>query len=198
MERPPDERPPQDAGERSGDPSPSGPQSPAPTGPQSPDRQASAGDPHDSDTPVANPTTPTGSEQETERLPAPVPTPPPSPYGQYPQGQYEQDHYQQGPYQQGYYQQPVYQPVYAPAPKPNGLAIASLVLGILWIYWIGSILALVFGMVGKSQIDKSGGMQSGRGMAIAGIVLGWVGVGFLLLFIVFFGGIAGCGALVSS
>jgi len=172
----------------------SGPQSPASTGPQSPgpqspDPEASTPDRHDSDTPVANPTAaPTGSEQETERLPAPVPTPAPSPYGQYPQGQYEQ----------GYYQQPIYQPVYAPAPKPNGLAIASLVLGILWIYWIGSILALVFGMVGKSQIDKSGGMQSGRGMAIAGIVLGWVGVGFLLLFVLFFGGIAGCGALISS
>ena len=29
--------------------------------------------------------------------------------------------------------------------RTNGLAIASMVLGILWIYWIGSILALVFG-----------------------------------------------------
>ena len=132
-----------------------------------------------------------GPEQETERLPAPVP--PASPYGQHPQSQYEH-----GPYQQGQYQQPIYQPVYAPAPKPNGLAIASLVLGILWIYWIGSILALIFGMVGKSQIDNAGGAQSGRGMAIAGIVLGWVGIGILLLFILVFGGIAGCGALVSS
>lgn len=138
------------------------------------------------------PTARVDSEQETDRLPAPVP-PSPSPYGQYPEGQHGQ-----GPYQQGQYQQPIYQPVYAPAPKPNGLAIASLVLGILWIYWIGSILALIFGMVGKSQIDNSGGAQSGRGMAIAGIVLGWVGVGILLLFILFFGGIAGCGALISS
>lgn len=83
-------------------------------------------------------------------------------------------------------------------PKPNGFAIASLVLGILWVYWIGSILALIFGIVGKNQIDKSNGMQSGRGMAVAGIVLGWVGIGILLAFILFFGGIAGCGALVSS
>lgn len=83
-------------------------------------------------------------------------------------------------------------------PKPNGFAIASLVLGILWVYWIGSILALIFGIVGKNQIDKSNGMQSGRGMAVAGIVLGWVGIGILLAFILFFGGIAGCGALISS
>jgi hypothetical protein len=66
----------------------------------------------------------------------------------------------------------------------NGLAIASMVCGIIWVYWLGSILALVFGYVAKSQIDKSHGTQTGRGMAVAGIVLGWVGVGFLTLIIV--------------
>lgn len=76
------------------------------------------------------------------------------------------------------------QPVAVQQQKTNGMAIASMVLGILWLYWVGSVLALVFGYVGKKQIDESGGMQSGRGMAIAGIVLGWVGVGFLLLFLV--------------
>jgi len=35
-------------------------------------------------------------------------------------------------------------------------------------------------------------------MAVAGIVLGWVGIGILLAILLFFGGIAGCGALVSS
>lgn len=65
--------------------------------------------------------------------------------------------------------------------ETNGLAIASLVLGIVWLFGIGSILALVFGYIGKSQIDRSGGRESGRGLAIAGIVLGWVGVGLLLL-----------------
>ena len=65
-------------------------------------------------------------------------------------------------------------------PQPtstNGMAIASLVLGILWLYWIGSILALIFGYIAKRQIDESQGRQTGRGMAIAGIVLGWIGVG---------------------
>lgn len=69
------------------------------------------------------------------------------------------------------------------APRTNGLAIASLVLGILWLYWIGSILALVFGYSAKSQIDRSGGVEGGRGLAVAGIVLGWVGVGTLVLFL---------------
>ena len=97
---------------------------------------------------------------------------------------------------------PAHEPTYPPAgyPQPyppppypqypaqkvgtNGFAIASLVLGIIWVYWIGSILALIFGHVAKSQIDRANGAQGGRGMAIAGIVLGWIGVGVLLLVIV--------------
>ena len=70
-------------------------------------------------------------------------------------------------------------------PKTNGLAVASMVLGIVWVYGIGSILALVFGYQAKKQIDESGGRESGRGMAIAGIVLGWVGVAGLILLILF-------------
>jgi len=75
-------------------------------------------------------------------------------------------------------------PAAAPPKSTNGLAIASMVLGILWVYWIGSILALIFGYVAKGQIAAAGGTQGGRGMAIAGIVLGWVGIGILLLGIV--------------
>ncbi len=68
--------------------------------------------------------------------------------------------------------------------ETNGFAVASLVLGIVWVMGIGSILALVFGYIAKGQIDASGGRQTGRGMAIAGIVLGWIGVAFLLAMIV--------------
>ena len=68
--------------------------------------------------------------------------------------------------------------------RTNGFAIASMVLGILWVYWIGSILALVFGYIAKSQIDNSRGAQSGRGMAIAGIVLGWVGIAAIVLVVI--------------
>lgn len=67
----------------------------------------------------------------------------------------------------------------------NGYAIASLVLGIVWLWWIGSILALVFGYKAKGEIAQSGGTQSGAGLATAGIVLGWVGVAFAALFVVF-------------
>jgi hypothetical protein len=69
---------------------------------------------------------------------------------------------------------------YPPQRSTNGLAIASMVLGIIWIYWIGSILAVIFGHVAKSQIRNSGGTQTGSGMATAGLVLGYIGVGILV------------------
>ena len=60
------------------------------------------------------------------------------------------------------------------------MAIASLVLGILWIYWLGSILALAFGYLAKNEIRRSPQKMEGNGLATAGIVLGWVGVGTLV------------------
>jgi hypothetical protein len=103
------------------------------------------------------------------------------PYGQPP---YSPQPYGQGP--QPYGQPPLpgqpYGYGYPPPRRTNGLAIASMVLGILWLYWIGSILALVFGYVARKQIRERG--ESGDGMAIAGIVLGWVGVGLIALFVV--------------
>jgi Domain of unknown function (DUF4190) len=66
------------------------------------------------------------------------------------------------------------QPV--PRQTTNGFAVAALVLGIVWLYGIGSILALVFGYKARRQIDDSNGAQGGRGMAVAGIVLGWIGM----------------------
>lgn len=84
------------------------------------------------------------------------------------------------PYGGGYPQQPVY----VVQGRTNGLAVASLVLGLLWLWWLGSVLALVFGYIGKNQIDRSGGHESGRGMAIAGIVLGWIGIATLTLILV--------------
>lgn len=60
--------------------------------------------------------------------------------------------------------------------RTNGMAIASLVLGIVWIGGIGAILALVFGTKARRSIDASGGREGGRGMATAGVVLGCIGI----------------------
>ncbi|MGI8779713.1 MAG: DUF1707 and DUF4190 domain-containing protein [Solirubrobacteraceae bacterium] len=67
------------------------------------------------------------------------------------------------------------------AASTNGFAIASIVLGVVWMWWLGSVLALVFGHVALKQIARTGGAQGGRGMAIAGLVLGYLGVATLLL-----------------
>lgn len=103
----------------------------------------------------------------------PMRPPPPAAPAQPPPPQYAQP--------QAHPQSPVYPQT---GPKTNGLAIAGMILGILWIYWIGSILALIFGYISKSQIDESNGWQTGRGMSIAAIVLGWVGMGLLAVVIV--------------
>lgn len=73
---------------------------------------------------------------------------------------------------------------YAAPTKTNGFAVTAMVLGLVWVYWIGSILALVFGYIALRQIKRSEGRQTGRGMAIAGVVLGWVGVALLVLVII--------------
>jgi Domain of unknown function (DUF4190) len=64
----------------------------------------------------------------------------------------------------------------------NRSAVASLVLGALWLAGIGSVLALVFGYRARREIKNSGRSQSGGGvLATVGIVLGWVGVALLLV-----------------
>ena len=72
----------------------------------------------------------------------------------------------------------------------NGLAVASLVLGIIWVFGLGAILAVIFGFVARRQIRQSGGHQGGDGMALAGIILGFIGTLGLILWIALFAAVA--------
>jgi len=71
--------------------------------------------------------------------------------------------------------------------KTNQLAIWSLITGLLFCFAlfccipITPILAIVFGHIAISQINSSNGIETGKGMAIAGLVLGY---GQMLLYIV--------------
>jgi hypothetical protein len=66
------------------------------------------------------------------------------------------------------------------------MAVASLVLGILWMWGLGALLAVIFGYRARNEIDRSNGWITGRGMATAGIVLGWIGIaGVALLALLF-------------
>jgi hypothetical protein len=65
-------------------------------------------------------------------------------------------------------------------PRMSGLAIASLVVGILGL----SLLALIFGWIALNQMGKDPNL-SGKGLAIAGLVLGIVGLaaGIIMAFV---------------
>lgn len=68
---------------------------------------------------------------------------------------------------------------------PNRLAVASLVcalLGVTVLWLVGGALALYFGYRARNQIAQRG--QRGRGLAVAGIVLGWVGIGASVVLLV--------------
>jgi hypothetical protein len=80
------------------------------------------------------------------------------------------------------YPAPYPPPYYGRASGTNGLAIASLVLGILTLGGIGSLLAIIFGHVARSQVRRSG--QSGSGLALAGLILGYVGLAVTLLLVI--------------
>lgn len=80
---------------------------------------------------------------------------------------------------QGYYREPV---------RYNGMAVASLVLGVLsafmnGLYFVPSILAIIFGALGKSQISRDPS-QGGRGMAAAGMILGIIFLAVYVLLLI--------------
>jgi hypothetical protein len=78
---------------------------------------------------------------------------------------------------------PVGQP-YSPQGATSGLAIASLVCGIAGFFCvIPAVVAVVLGYRARTQIDESAGQQSGRGMAMAGIILGWIVIGLTVLWL---------------
>ena len=66
-----------------------------------------------------------------------------------------------------------------PQPKTSALAVWSLVLGVLSLMCF-SILAAIPGVIcghkAISRIGKSGGGLSGKGLAIAGLVTGYIGI----------------------
>ena len=109
---------------------------------------------------------------------------PASPDQQPPQTDYNAGNYQQPNYQQPNYQQPPYsgngyQPV--PDQPQHGMAVASLVLGILGVLCCGSglfsVLAIVF-----SSIAKKGGNQ--EKITSAGMILGIIGAVICVLAII--------------
>ncbi|OLE26274.1 MAG: hypothetical protein AUG44_13515 [Actinobacteria bacterium 13_1_20CM_3_71_11] len=94
-------------------------------------------------------------------------------------------------YQQGY---PGYGvPVMAAGPRTNGLAIAGMVVSLVALlsvvcYGVGGIVigavGAILGHVGKRQIAQRG--EQGGGMALAGIIVGWISVVLGIAVVAFF------------
>jgi type II secretory pathway pseudopilin PulG len=75
-------------------------------------------------------------------------------------------------------------PVPANQQKTSGLAIASLICGILFPFFIPAILAIIFGHISLSQIKQSAGRLTGRGLAIAGLVLGYMEIALMPIMLI--------------
>ena len=76
-------------------------------------------------------------------------------------------------------------------PKTSGTAVASLVLGITSLTCSGYLgfvlapLAVIFGVRSRRTIAASNGWRRGDGMAVAGIVLGIIGIVVSIIYLVF-------------
>ena len=85
---------------------------------------------------------------------------------------------------------PIY---YAPAPRTNSLATASLVMGLLAMtcgmcccYGVPfNLLGIVFSLIALGQIRNDPQNQHGRALAIAGLVLSLLSLAMAALFLVF-------------
>jgi len=80
---------------------------------------------------------------------------------------------------------------YTPGPSlpvTNGLAIASMICGILSLIlfcFCGGLFlgipAVICGHLSLNQLNAPGNSQQGRGMAIAGLICGYLGIAFLII-----------------
>jgi hypothetical protein len=69
-------------------------------------------------------------------------------------------------------------------PETSGKAITSLICSLLFFIPLAFIAAIVFGHMGLSEIKKSTGRLKGKGLAIAGLVLGYVWVVFISIILI--------------
>jgi hypothetical protein len=75
----------------------------------------------------------------------------------------------------------------APVRRTSTLAIASLLCAVIWGWWVGSVAAVLLGHAALRQIAASGGRRSGRGLAVAGMLIGYVSL-LIAVGVLFLGG----------
>lgn len=70
-------------------------------------------------------------------------------------------------------------PYFTGTPGANGKAIGSLICGLFFFVLPSAILAIILGHISRGEIRRSDGRQTGGGMALAGLILGYLGVAFI-------------------
>ena len=76
--------------------------------------------------------------------------------------------------------------VYVAAPRvANGRAVASLLFGIFWLGGLGSIVAIIMGHSARAEMRKQR-RGSGDGMALAGLILGYLGIASTAFYVILF------------
>jgi hypothetical protein len=69
-------------------------------------------------------------------------------------------------------------------PQTSGMAIGSMVCGFLSLLWPAAVAAIILGHISRSQIKKSGGHLTGSGMALTGLIFGYLGVSLIPILII--------------
>ena len=59
--------------------------------------------------------------------------------------------------------------------------MASLALSLSWVFFIGSILGVIYGHLALAQIKQAAGRETGRSSAMLGIAIGYTGIAAGLL-----------------
>lgn len=71
------------------------------------------------------------------------------------------------------------------AAQNSGKALASLICGVVFFFWpVSAIVAVVLGHLALADIKRSAGRLAGRGMAIAGLVTGYLGLSLIPFLII--------------
>jgi len=75
-------------------------------------------------------------------------------------------------------------------PRTSSLAIVSLIFGILayvFLPFVGALIAVICGHSARSEIRRAPpGSLDGDGLALAGLILGWIQLAFTAIAVVFF------------
>ena len=97
----------------------------------------------------------------------------------------------------GYYPPPGYMPPpgYAPAPYAayapiparanSGWSLASLIVGLVGLcpfLSVAGIAAVICGHIGLNEVNRAGGRLGGRGLAIGGLVLGYIEIAGMVIY----------------